>query len=134
MNQYFKQNLKLKILCWQYEEPRCGGLSQDRGHYHPGNQSIHPFYSIGSWPGLIIAAFLFKFFFMICFFYTCISGKREWWRNNKKVYMVITILSAAGKKGILKLVDLASLQYDNQVLWFFGYTQFDSYILLMNFF
>jgi hypothetical protein len=48
--------------------------------------------------------------------------------------MVITILSAAGKKGILKLVDLASLQYDNQVLWFFGYTQFDSYILLMNFF
>ena len=36
--------------------------------------------------------------------------------------MVITILSAAGKKGILKLVDLASLQFKNHVLWFLGYT------------
>jgi len=49
-------------------------------------------------------------------FYTCISGKRERRRHNKKVYMVITILSAAGKKGILKLMDLASLQFNNQVL------------------
>jgi len=32
------------------------------------------------------------------FFYTCISGMRERRRHNKKVYMVITILSAAGKK------------------------------------
>jgi len=30
--------------------------------------------------------------------------------------MVITILSAAGKKGILKLMDLASLQFNNQAL------------------
>ena len=49
--------------------------------------------------------------------------------------MVITILSAAGKKGILKLVDLALLQFNNQgSVVFFGNTQFDSYVQLMNFF
>ncbi len=59
---------------------------------------------------------LFTFLYQQRVFYTCISGKRERRRHNKKVYMVITILSAAGKKGILKLTDLASLQFNNQVL------------------
>jgi len=35
---------------------------------------------------------------VISLFYSCISGKRERRRHNKKVYMVIMILSAAGKK------------------------------------
>jgi hypothetical protein len=42
---------------------------------------------------------------------------RERRRHNKKVYMVITILSAAGKKERhFKTPGLASLQFNNQVL------------------
>ena len=56
-----------------------------------------------------IFRWIFQFFqlkiiiIQISFFYTCISGKRGRRRHNKKVYMVITILSEAGKKAFWNL-------------------------------
>ena len=55
-----------------------------------------------------------RFFFFILVFQ--VRGKEEDIIKRCTGSMVITILSAAGKKGILKLMDLASLQFNNQVL------------------